>query len=72
MAKKGAILTSIIKCVEFCGHSGIALRGHRDDSTSTNISHRKSKTLVKFCIDSGDEVLQSHIESCSSQEIKSV
>lgn len=38
VAKNRAILTSIIKCVEFCGRHGIALRGHRDDSTSTDLS----------------------------------
>ena len=65
VAKNRAILTSIIKCVEFCGRNGIALRGHRDDSTSTDISQGKFKALVKFHIDSGDE---SHLDSCSNRE----
>ena len=58
MAKNRAILTSVIKYVESCGQSQITLRGHRDDSTSIDISQGKFKALVKFCIDSGDEVLK--------------
>lgn len=68
MAKNRAIPKSIIKCVEYGGHNGIALWGHRDDSTSTDISQGKYKALRKFCTDSSDELLQSHVESCSSRE----
>ena len=50
VVKNRAILTSIIKCVEFCGRNGIALRGHRDDSTSTDISQGKFKELVNFVL----------------------
>ena len=31
----------------------------QDDSTSTDISQGNFKALVKFCIDSGDEVVKS-------------
>ena len=48
VAKNRAILTSIIKCVESCGHGRTALRGHKDDSTSTDISQGNFKALVKF------------------------
>ena len=59
---------SIIKCVEFCGRNGIAHRGHRDDSTSTDISRGKFKALIKFRIETSDEVLQSHVASWSIRE----
>ena len=63
-----AVLTSIVKCVELCGRQGIALRGHRDDNTSTLLSQGKFKAVVNFRVDSGDEVLREHLESYSSRE----
>lgn len=68
VAKNRAILTSIIKCVKFCGRHRIAPRGHRDDSTSDDLSLGKFKALVNFRMESGDELLQSHVASCSSPE----
>ena len=44
------VLTSIIKCLEMCGRQGIALGGHRDDSTSDDISKGKFRALVDFRI----------------------
>ena len=31
------ILCSVLKCVEYCGRQGIAIRGHRDDDTSFSL-----------------------------------
>ena len=53
-----SVLTSIIKCLEMCGRQGIALRGHRDDSTSDDINKGKFRALVDFRIESGDTVLK--------------
>ena len=37
--KNQEFLTSIIKCVEFCGRQGLVLGGHRDDSTTVDKKH---------------------------------
>ena len=44
-------LTSIIKCLEFCGRLGIALRGHRDDSTTESPNQGNFKALLDLRID---------------------
>ena len=66
--KNRAVITSIVKCLELCGRQGIALRGHRDDNTSTDLSQGKFKAIVNFRVESGDEVLQEHLKSCSSRQ----
>ncbi len=53
-------LISIVKCLEFCGRQGIALRGHRDDSTSNALNQGNSK----LC-DAGDTALKHHLETCA-------
>ena len=57
-----AVLTSIVKCLEFCGRQGISLREHRDDSTCDVINKEKFLALVQFRIDSGDTVLKEFLE----------
>ena len=41
------ILTSIVKCLEFCGRQVIGLRDHRDDNTTSSFNNglflKKSK-----------------------------
>ena len=67
--KNRAVITSIVKCLELCGRQGIALRGHRDDNTSTDLLYQgKFKAVVNFRVESGDIVLQEHLKSCSSRE----
>ena len=62
------ILKPILKCIEFCGRRGIALRGHCDDDThidgekDANIGNFKE--LVRFHIDSGDTILEEHLRNC--------
>ena len=47
--KNRTFLTSIIKCIELCGRNGMALRGHRDDSTMLDKSHQGNfKSLLDF------------------------
>uniref|UniRef100_H3A901 HAT C-terminal dimerisation domain-containing protein n=1 Tax=Latimeria chalumnae TaxID=7897 RepID=H3A901_LATCH len=42
-------LSSLVKCVLFCGKQGISLRGHRDDATVDPTSNRGNfKALIDF------------------------
>ena len=59
-------LTSIIKCLEFCGRQGIARRGHRDDSTSESPNQGNFKALIDLRIDAGDIALNQHLKTCAS------
>ena len=60
--KNQEFLTSIIKCVEFCGRQGLALRGHRDDSTTVDKKHQGNfRSLLDFRIDAGDKVLEEQV-----------
>ena len=64
--KNRKFLTSIIKCIELCGRNGMALRGHRDDSTMLNKSHEGNfKSLLDFRVDAGDIHLKEHLETCA-------
>ena len=64
--KNKSFLKSIIKCIEFCGRQGLAIRGHRDSGSYG--AHDKLenegnfKTLLNF-IDSGDKDLENHLLS---------
>lgn len=49
----------LLKCLELCGRQGIALRGHRDDSTSDK---GKFRAMVDFRVESGDIVLKEFVE----------
>ena len=51
--------------LEFCGRQGIALRGHKDNSTSDDFNQDNFKALVQLRIHAGDSVLESHPASCS-------
>jgi hypothetical protein len=58
------ILLSVLRCLQLAARQGLALRGRRDDlvydSPQSNFT-----AFVKFAIDSGDIVLNEHIERCS-------
>lgn len=56
-------LQSIVKTIVFCGRQNIALRGHHEDDLSRNPGNFKA--LLKFRIDSGDQVLQNHFASAT-------
>ena len=58
-------LTSIIKCLKLCGRQGIALRGHRDDSTSVTLNQGNFKALLDLRIDAGDVALDNHLKTCA-------
>ena len=55
-------LTSIIKCVQFCGRQGLVLGGDRDDSTPVDNKHQGNfRSLLAFHIDAGNKVLEEHL-----------
>ena len=59
------ILTSVVKCLQFCGRQGIALRGHRDDDTSCSLNKGNFKELLQFRVDAGDKILEEHMQTCA-------
>lgn len=60
------ILASIFKTVFLCGQQGLALRGHRDDGVLEEGNRSNFNALLKFRIDSGDNFLQNHLQTCDS------
>ena len=54
-------LYPITKTILFCGQQNIALRGHRESSSSLNPGNFRA--LLKFRVDSGDEILKKHLET---------
>lgn len=62
-------LRPIIKTILFCGNQGISLRGHRDSGVIDLNEHASTENqgnfreLIKFRIDSGDNVLKNHLET---------
>ena len=63
------ILISLIKCLDFCGRRGKALRGHRDDDQiedkAQNYNLGNYKELVKFRAEAGDSVLDDNLKQCA-------
>jgi hypothetical protein len=72
-------LIPIVKTILFCGRQNIALRSHRDDGNlmdvkddndTADISIVKKdgnfRALLKFRIDSGDDLLRNHLETAGS------
>ena len=59
------ILTSVLKCLQFCGRQGIALRGHRDDDTNSTLNKGNFKELLNFRVDAGDNILHEHLKTCA-------
>ena len=57
------ILTSIIKCLEFCGRQGIGLRGHRDENTTSNFNNDNFKKLLEVIANSGDNTIRNAMYS---------
>ena len=62
--KNKAALGSVIECIIYLGHQGLALRGHRDDSVSDPDSNMGNlQELIKFRAKT-DEVLRTFIQTC--------
>lgn len=62
IVKNREILKSILRCIEFCGRHGIALRGHEEDREGYAGNF---KGLLQLCIDSGDAMLSEHVKACA-------
>lgn len=54
-------LQPIVKTILFCGRQNIPLRGHRESSDSKNPGNFRA--LLKFRVDSGDDLLKDHLEN---------
>ena len=67
VSKNRQFLKSIISCLEFCGRQGIALRGHRDNASSDNLSQGNFKALIQLRIDAGKVALETHLKECSKR-----
>ena len=61
--KKKEILTSIIKCLEFCVRQGIGLRSHRNENTTSSFNNGNFKELLEFRRNSGDNILRKHLDA---------
>lgn len=59
------VLGSVVKTVMLCGRQGLALRGHRDDGVLNPDNTSNFNALIEFRIESGDEILRKHLQSCS-------
>lgn len=65
-------LTPIINTIIFCGRYGIPLRGHRDygplnvqnSFVEVTPGEGKFRGLLKFRVNSGDDVLRNHLMTC--------
>lgn len=65
-------LVPILKTIILCGRLGIALRGHRDDGVIDPQSAIRGqegnfRALLAFRVDSGDEVLKTHLSTASKK-----
>ena len=62
--KNRSILLSILRCLEFAGCQGLALRGHRNDFSSTESEPQGNfLALTRFAVAFGDDVLRGHADS---------
>lgn len=56
------ILKFIVRTIIFCGKQNIALRGHRNDNTSTATNQGNFRALIQLLAESNAE-LHEHLES---------
>jgi len=62
IAQNTTVLKSLFECIFFCGRQGISLRGHRDDSSQSDLDKRGNfLELVEFRAKT-DHVLAKHLE----------
>lgn len=66
VARNRLILRSIVETIILCGRQGVALRGHRDDSTHVELdplsNHGNFLALLQFRVLAGDKVLEEHLQ----------
>lgn len=62
IAKNRSIIKSIADAILFCGRQGIALRGHRDDSTADPNSNKGNFiALLNYSANNGNATLAQHL-----------
>ncbi|CAC5419618.1 unnamed protein product [Mytilus coruscus] len=66
--KNRQILMSIGSTIVICGRQNIALRGHRENNFLDEGNKGNFLELVKFRMESGDEVLKEHLHTCGKNE----
>ena len=73
VARNRQKIKSIAETILFCGHQGIALRGHRDDwkhvDEAPHSNHGNFIALLRFKVDSGDQVLSDHLASAGANAL---
>lgn len=65
IARNREIISSLFNTIIFCGRNNIALRGQRDDDPSNESLQGNFQALLYFRVESGDRVLQEHLETSS-------
>ena len=63
IAKNREIMKSLFKTVILCGRNNFALRGRRDDDPRNESLQGNFQALLTFRIDSGDRVLEEHLQN---------
>ena len=73
VAKNRLVLRSIVEAVILCARQGLALRGHRDDSTHVEsaplANHGNFLALFQFRIRAGDELLKEHLQTAKGNAL---
>ena len=73
IAKNRLVLRSIVEAVMLCARQGLALRGHRDDSTHVEsaplANHGNFLALLQFRIRAGDELLKEHLQTAKGNAL---
>ena len=73
VAKNRLVLQSIVETVMLCARQGLALRGHRDDSTHVEsaplANHGNFLALLQFRIRAGDELLKEHLQTAKGNAL---
>ena len=73
VAKNRLVLRSIVEAVILCARQGLALRGHRDDSTHVEsaplANHGNFLALLQFRIRAGDELLKEHPQTAKGNAL---
>lgn len=64
--KNRLVLAGIIKIILLCGRQGLALRGTDDDGVLGENNRSNFNALLKFSIDSGNDTLKQHLQTCAS------
>ena len=62
VARNTIVVKSLLKCVCFCAKQGLSFRGHRDDSTATELDNKGTFIEAVEFRSETDEVLRDYLE----------